>query len=383
MLLIIPYSTDAPVYHWPAATVGLIVSNCFIFALQVVFPEFWEDYVLQFGILNPIQWLSAFFMHLDAFHLIGNMIFLWVFGLIVEGKIGWKLFLLVYLAVGTVCSILLQVLMLGASVGGMLGASGAIFGLVAIAMIWAPMNEINFKVFGWVMFYIISTEFEISISTVAFFYIASDFFWAYMGGFQMSTPFIHLTGAIVGAVVGFQMLRRRWVNCEGYDLISMYQGKLGEKPEPTPAEIEEERKKAEERKEQFKSEVQKFNAYVASGHEELAYLKLTHLKRMNPRFKVEINIGWKLTKSLVAKKKLKPAVELVEEMIGYHPDNQVALLINLAMIYVQNLERPRKAIETLNRLQATSLTEKQTKARDKIRRLAFKMINNGHLEVGD
>ncbi len=56
-------------------------------------------------------------------HLVGNMFFLWGFGLVVEGKLGWWRFLLLYLTIGAIYSVIIQTSMLGATEGGALGAS--------------------------------------------------------------------------------------------------------------------------------------------------------------------------------------------------------------------------------------------------------------------
>ncbi len=50
--------------------------------------------------LHPVQWVTNNFLHGRIFHLVGNMIFLWGFGLVVEGKLGWWRFLLVYMGIG-------------------------------------------------------------------------------------------------------------------------------------------------------------------------------------------------------------------------------------------------------------------------------------------
>lgn len=383
MLLIIPYNTDAPLYHLPYATGGIIIANIVAYCLQLAFPDSNEAFMLQFGTINPVQWLTSFFMHADIFHLLGNMSFLFIFGLIVEGKIGWKLFTGLYLAIGLACSIFLQTIMLWASEGGALGASAAIYGIMAVAMFWAPMNEINCKCIGWVFFYVFAFGFEVSISSLAFFYLAGDFFWAHMTGYSMSSHFAHLTGAVFGGVFGYLFIKYRLVNCEGYDLFSMWSGKLGEKPPPTIAEEKEQKQRAEELKIEFQNEVKKFNSYIKAGHTEMAHMKLTHLKRLNRRFKPGKEAGWLMVKGLVSKQKYEAAVELMEEMIGQYPDIKSTLLINLAKIFLQKMDRPRKAIETLNRLSVDELTRQQAIEKDKITRAAFQSMDGGHLEIGD
>ena len=88
-MFLIPYGTNAPIYHWPIATVGLIVINVVVFALSIASPESVEPFILAFGDgFHPVQWITSNFLHADIFHLIGNMLFLWAFGIIVEGKLG-------------------------------------------------------------------------------------------------------------------------------------------------------------------------------------------------------------------------------------------------------------------------------------------------------
>ena len=48
--------------------------------------------------IHPLQWLTNIFLHAGFFHLVGNMIFLWTFGFVVEGKLGWLPFTALYLA---------------------------------------------------------------------------------------------------------------------------------------------------------------------------------------------------------------------------------------------------------------------------------------------
>ena len=105
--MIIPWGTDAPIYHRPIATIAIIVLNVLS---SLLFPAAThEDWTLVLGDgIHPLQWLTNIFMHLGFDHLVGNMLFLWAFGIIVEGKLGWRGFALVYLGLGIVESALMQ-----------------------------------------------------------------------------------------------------------------------------------------------------------------------------------------------------------------------------------------------------------------------------------
>ena len=94
-MLIAPYSTDAPIYYRPWVTGSLIVANVLIFfatTFQLMTGNVEEEsiawLILDFKTINPLQWITGAFMHGDFMHLLGNMFFLWAFGLVVEGKIG-------------------------------------------------------------------------------------------------------------------------------------------------------------------------------------------------------------------------------------------------------------------------------------------------------
>ena len=111
--MFLPYSTDAPIYYFPWMTIVLIVVNGITFAITMMGLQS-EGWLLTFGDgLHPVQWVAYNFLHFGPFHLIGNMFFLWAFGIVVEGKLGWWKFLALYLGIGVLGGILIQTAMLG------------------------------------------------------------------------------------------------------------------------------------------------------------------------------------------------------------------------------------------------------------------------------
>lgn len=264
----IPISTDAPIYHYPIATVTMIVINVLFFlafclnveyepqrlfdseGVEVSFEEAEEELArleaespekareyfrsltidwgwnrkqmlsLEFGKIRPWQWLTANFMHADWMHLIGNMIFLWGFGLLVEGKAGAALFTAVYLGMGTIFGAVLQ---LGTFPffhdGTALGASAVIFALLALCILWAPANE--FTVFAG------RFVFDVPILIYGGLFVTKEIaFWA-LEGFELNTPLLHLLGFAVGIPAGVYLLRSGKIDCEGWDLFSYLGGRTG------------------------------------------------------------------------------------------------------------------------------------------------------------
>jgi len=86
--------------------------------------------------------ISSMFMHGGFMHLIGNMLFLWIFGDNVEHRFGSKLFLIFYLVTGIVASFA-QIAMDPSSKIPSLGASGAVSGVMGAYLVLFPRNRVN------------------------------------------------------------------------------------------------------------------------------------------------------------------------------------------------------------------------------------------------
>lgn len=224
-MIFVPVGTDAPLYHLPITTVSLIVVNLvtFIGTLVALYhgdlsPEGFEGLMVDMSTVNPVQWFTALFMHAGPGHLLGNLAFLFVFGVVVEGKIGSLQTLGIYLSVGVLVNAIMQVV--GFCVGSeafLLGASAAISSLMIIAFFWAPENEVTF--WYWIM-WIIAGTFEARILTVAIIYNVLDIASVFLSGFGLSGSMGHLLGAALGAPVAVWYLRTARVDCEGWDLIT-------------------------------------------------------------------------------------------------------------------------------------------------------------------
>ena len=229
--MLIPFGTDAPIYHRPYGTVAVMIINVLLFILTGtgdVMGNPFSEYrwlILEFDRINPLQWISSCFMHASWTHLIGNMIFLWCFGLVVEGKIGFKKFSCLYLGLcladGAIAQIPMFVIAndVQRELGGALGASGVIFALIAVSLCWAPENCMQ-CLFTWSFYYVRS--FDVPIVMLAAFYFCMEILPLLFGGFHMSTPLLHLLGMSVGFPFALYMLKYDLVDCEGWDIISRW-----------------------------------------------------------------------------------------------------------------------------------------------------------------
>ena len=95
---------------------------------------------------SPVTMFTAMFMHAGWMHLAGNMLFLWIYGDNVEHRLGHVGYLVAYLAAGLAATLFFTLFVPDSQVP-MLGASGAISGVLGFYFLWFPRNRIKVFVF--------------------------------------------------------------------------------------------------------------------------------------------------------------------------------------------------------------------------------------------
>ncbi len=98
------------------------------------------------AVFSPLSMFSAMFMHAGWMHLAGNMLFLWIYGDNVEHRLGHFGYLLGYLAAGISATLFFGLFVPDSQIP-MLGASGAISGVLGFYFLWFPRNRIKVFVF--------------------------------------------------------------------------------------------------------------------------------------------------------------------------------------------------------------------------------------------
>src|SRR3954470_17982163 len=96
--MLIPIATSRPCRGFPYVTVGLIVINTLVLILEMMGDE---RAILRYAFTPARPQIAAIitsaFMHAGLFHLLGNMLFLWVFGSVVEDALVPAVYGLFYL----------------------------------------------------------------------------------------------------------------------------------------------------------------------------------------------------------------------------------------------------------------------------------------------
>ncbi len=383
--MILPYNTDAPIYHFPYVTIGLIAVNTLVFvATAQMEPDQVEPWILIFGDgLHPLQWLTTNFLHAGFWHLLGNMFYLWGFGLVVEGKLGWWRMLVVYLVIGIVYGALIQTMMLG-SEGGAVGASGVIFGLMAISLVWAPRNEMS--CFMWL---ITPTTVDVSIVFFSTSYLAWQLFVAWLTGFGMSSEMLHLTGAGLGAVVGVALLKFGIVDCEGWDLFAVWKGTEGSTIENDRSQrkLPEKAAPPDEPKPAGTIQLPMFGADVKNrllGGDVpgAASVYATH-RKSHPEWTMEEPDLMALMRTLHEQKLWAASIPPMVDYIRQFPERSVRIRLKLAQILIASERRPMKAIEVLSKVSPEALSADLQATRQKLLSRAEQMKSECEIEVAD
>jgi len=154
-----PYKDDNPRVLFPIVTYGIIAINIFIFLLQFYISgislDSYERIIFNFGFVpNKFEILNIFssmFMHGGFLHLIGNMWFLYIFGDNVESILGHLRFLYFYIFCG-IGATLTQFIINPSSSIPMIGASGAVAGVLGAYMIKFPKAKVH--VFAFIFIFV-------------------------------------------------------------------------------------------------------------------------------------------------------------------------------------------------------------------------------------
>ena len=218
-----PLRDSIPSQRRPAVTLGIIVacSAVFLFELSLGpalqrFIEIWGFVPARLFVpsaypgglaMAVFTMFFAMFLHGGWFHIIGNMWFLWVFGDNVEDALGHAGYLSFYLVCG-VAAALTQGIMAPGSTVPMVGASGAIAGVLGAYLLWYPWSKVKTLVF--LGFFI--TFWEIPAPVFLLIWFAIQFFSGAVSLAETAAGggvafFAHVGGFLAGGAIAY-ILRR-------------------------------------------------------------------------------------------------------------------------------------------------------------------------------
>lgn len=224
MLLLIPYEIETLQQERPWAN-WLIVTGCSLVSLFAIYGGGLESGEFDALILDGFTLPGLFghvLLHADIFHLIGNMIFLWVFGnAVCTNTNNW-----IYLATFFICTLIAAIahVLLDGSLA--IGASGAINGIVGVTLAMYPLNRVHLF---W-LFLIRGGHTSCKAWVIIGAWFLFDIYGAFSGG-GMIAYWAHIGGFLSGLGFGLIALHFRWFQITEYDNRSLLEIIRREYPE--------------------------------------------------------------------------------------------------------------------------------------------------------
>jgi membrane associated rhomboid family serine protease len=189
--------------HFPIVTLSIVIVNVIVFILELINGD---AFVNKWALIpqdissgqNLVTILTSMFMHASWSHIIGNMVFLWAFGPVIEDAMGPTRYTIFYL-LGGIAASLGQVAFAPHSTIPSLGASGAIAAVMGAFLVTFPRDQIRSIL---VIFFFVSVTYVTAVFLIGVWFLyqlwnAGTVAAVQTGGVAYAA---HVCGFIFGAV---------------------------------------------------------------------------------------------------------------------------------------------------------------------------------------
>ena len=189
--------------HFPIATIAIILTNVFVFVLELrggeAFVFKWA--AIPANIIAGHHWitiLTAMFMHGGWLHILGNMVYLWAFGPVIEDAMNPLRYVVFYLGGGLV-AMLAQLAVNPTSTVPNLGASGAIAAVMGAFLVTYPRDQIRSIL---IIFIFVRITFIPAAFLIGFWFLIQIFNAGSVAAVQAGgvAYVAHVAGALFGAI---------------------------------------------------------------------------------------------------------------------------------------------------------------------------------------
>jgi len=231
--MLIPYAIETLEQEKPTAN-RVIMGICaavFLGGALGILPDSLLDALVLKG-FHPIGLVGHMFLHAGLIHLLGNLLFLWVFGNAICSNIGNIAYPLLYLAVG-ICAALFHLVFDGSPA---VGASGAINGITGVVVALYPLNRVHLL---WIAPRGIARGhnfLEARVWVIVIAWLLFDILWMIAGGGGVAY-WAHIGGFVAGVAIGLVCLQAGWVqvtDCDNRTLLDIIKGsERGGMPAPS------------------------------------------------------------------------------------------------------------------------------------------------------
>jgi membrane associated rhomboid family serine protease len=210
----LPLRDDIPSSKRPTITYLLIALNVAVFIYELSLGQGQQDFFISYGAIpdnilagNSIYTLfTSMFMHGGFWHILGNMLYLWIFGDNVEDVLGKFWFVIMYLLSGLVGSFA-HILISPSSTIPMIGASGAVSGVLGCYIILYPKAKVLAVV--PIIFFIRIMMLPAILFLGFWFFLQIIYGLGSVGGGDGVAYFAHIGGFVIGILFGLLFKRKK------------------------------------------------------------------------------------------------------------------------------------------------------------------------------
>ena len=210
--MFLPIHTDRPLRRSPVVNLTIITLNVAVFFVQSQSPAFTERLLLRPSDPSLLGFFGSAFLHANLWHLLGNMLFLYIFGNSLNDKLGHLAYAGLY-AGGILASGLAHALIETAPV---LGASGAVSAVTGAYLILFPRSRVAILL----LFLVVTVVYVPSLYFIGLFFLL-DIFQSAVGWSTGTAHMAHIGGTLYGVGVGFLLLGTNLVPRDQMDALSL------------------------------------------------------------------------------------------------------------------------------------------------------------------
>lgn len=367
----------------PFGTLSLLLLFILVVMLQQVLgmelveikPDALAPLLLPLNELAPLQWITAAFIHDGWLHLAVNLPFLWLFATRVEARLGKLRFQAVVLALLIAGGLLVNLpgALFGLE-GTDQGADALLFGLMAVALLWEPEEVLARPQLG-------GRPVPIPLAALAGLRLLLEPALPVLaGGHGWAAVALHPLALAPGAGIALLLMRLRWVDCAGWDLVTRLRaGKLGQGRPPVESGGAAAGAQRGDAEEVAKANVAVITDLVAHKAWDAAYA--SWLSNQGDRLPVPLPVRERLIRGLLAGEKLKEAKPLLRQFLEDAPANHGMRLL-WAQVLVRD-QRPGKALDMLAMLQGKPLQPAQAEKARALEKMARQLQADGVLEMDE
>jgi membrane associated rhomboid family serine protease len=402
--MLIPFSIDAPIHHRPYATVGLIVLvlavHTYLFGMS---EKQAASLILLHGQgLHPTAWLTSPIVDRWTVVLIPNLLCLWFFGLVIEGRLGWWRFLLLFAALAIGLAAIEQFAMLGTQphpktgkLSSSEGLTATVCALAFIASLWAPLGTIHgmwpryqFRqelTFGtaealdnyW-------REVDVPIPYFAIIFASLSLFAGFMFGVGMPPASVQLLAGGIGFIIALVFIRLRIVDSNPWGLVTVFtrptQNRKAEKFSLDREIARAKRQTHRETTQTLAAQTERVTDLITQQNWADAADTLIAYEQAGEPLHLSQALLTQLAGGLVQQIDVERAIPVLGATLERYPQSDPRLRIKLAELLIQHHQRPTLAIRVLQKL-PEALAGPLAEARDALLQQAEELRQQGVIEI--